>query len=741
MKNYFVRSILVGSVFILLALSGCEKELDKYYETPDWLKGNTYEVLVDAGEYDLFLEAVDKAGFRDVLEGRGIITVVAPNDEAFNKFLSDNDYGSVDEVPDDVLQKVIGYHLVYYALDKQKLANYRPEGISALDEDNLNDEGLYYKFRTKSTSGIEEYTDNTVQGTPLVRKVYHKERFLPVFSSYLFDTKNINPQDNYGYFYSGKEWQGENGGFNISNASVEEYAIVADNGYVHKVDEVLTPLETIHETLGQTNDFDLFKEVYDKFADFRYDASLTENYGDGDSLYLFYHVDLPKIASEWTYNGESALPDYADLATLSRETYNVFAPSNSALQDFFNSFWADYYDDILDVNFLPLKYLLDNHVYEGDVVFPEEISDGEIESRYGDEIIFDTEAVSLKQMCANGTLYGLTDIVVPRMFQSITAPAFSNPRYRMFLSMMDQAQRVQPLMSDDVDFNLFLPSDWVLQENSTVRGKTMLFQNLNPNKYGEQTIQIEGDNEPWVPMNISTMNGIVNNHVTTRLMTEVEDFRVMKTLNSFQYLLFEGEDKIYSSNIFNNYPERPATYQKISDHYNGTAYDLAAEEDMALTLDYSLFKDQIRYNPPEELSAFKQLIEAGGFHTASPPFNFLQGERFIAFASTEEAVNENFDMLPSKPSGFKSYMKHYFVSVSQSGLNDYPFPGAGIEGELVTFGVSEETGEKVSITLIDNGDSLQVEDALGNVVNVIGVFPRIYSDGAVYMIDGVLEFQ
>jgi hypothetical protein len=83
------------------------------------------------------------------------------------------------------------------------------------------------------------------------------------------------------------------------------------------------------------------------------------------------------------------------------------------------------------------------------------------------------------------------------------------------------------------------------------------------------------------------------------------------------------------------------------------------------------------------------------------------------------------------------YLKYYFVSVNESGLADYPFPGAGIQGELTTFKTT--ANGKSKLTLIDAGDKLQVKDAKGNVVNVVGVFPRIYNDGAAYAIDGLLE--
>jgi len=733
-KQFVLEAFLL---FFVLTFASCQKKLDKYYEVPGWLKGNAYQLLESEGNYSMFLQAVERAGYKDVISGKGIITVMAPSDDAMQAYLQEKGFASIDDIPLDELKKLVGFHLVYYAFDKDKFANYRPEGIT--EQTEFPDAGLYYKFRTKSSSGIESYVDPTVAPDVVdnTKLVYHKERFLPVFSSYLFDSKQIDAASNYQYFYPNSTWDGQDGGFCVSNSNVDQYAMVTDNGYVYELNKVLEPLETIHKELDNSTDYTLFEKLYDKFSDFQLDEGLTQDYGNGKDLYLFYHTDLPKIASEWSYNGEGNLPDYADLAQLSRLTNNLFAPSNEALTNFFNEFWADYYPAITDVNFLPIKYLLDNHVYEGDIVFPQEIQEGKIETKYGNPIQFDTNDVSVRKICSNGTFYGLNNLTVPKMFTSVTAPLFQNPDYRIFLFMMDKANMVQPLMSEDIDMKLFMPTNKVLEDNTTINGRMMLFQNTNPNKYGAQSMMIEGADQPWINMNIGTMAGIVKNHMATKLITTVDNKKVYKTLNPFQYLLVEDDDKVYSSFIFNNYPDDPMPFKLNSKRYNGESFDLTGGDQKALVQDYSLFKEQISKNPPPDMEYFKEMVGTAQFNTTIPPFNFMQGERFIAFVPTNQAILDNFSQIPLQPAEMAKYLKYYFVSVNESGFADYPFPGAGIQGELTTFKTT--ANGKSKLTLIDAGDKLQVKDAKGNIVNVVGVFPRIYNDGAAYAIDGLLE--
>lgn len=744
MKNRIKQKRSVSGLcfflFTILFMS-CQQDIDKYYEIPDWLKGTSRDILVSQGNYSLFLEAVDRAGYSDLLGGKGIITVAAPSDHAFKAWLDSHGYASIASVPLDELTKVVAYHFVYYSYDKAMFANYSPQG-STVDPEALNSAGLYYKFRTKSNDVITQHYDYTVaeETSKPIRKVYHKERFLPVFSSFIFQTKGIDPVYNYTYFYPTSTWNGDGGGFNISNASVDEYAIVADNGYVYIIDKVLEPLETIYTELTKSTNNSVFLKMYDRFTDFTYDAATTTNYGKGDSLFLYYHRDLPKIASEWTYNGENAsMPDYANLRELTRTAYNVFAPSDQALQTFFNSFWGDYYTSIDEVAFLPVKYLLDNHVYEGNVVFPEEIVKGKITTSFGNKIEFDPQNTNLKKMCVNGTLYGLNALMVPRMFESVTAPAFQNPDYTVFLQMLNDADLVLPLMSQDITSNLFIPSDKLILDNTTLFGNALFYQNTNPNKYGDQDILIEST-DGKSSMSYSQKSYFARNHIGTALLTEVGNLKIYKTMNSYQYLLVEDNNKIYSTNIYNNYNDRPADLKKIYSAYNGTTYEISGSEAMALLPDENLFKDQITKMPETSpFYYFRLLVETSGLHLTSPSFSFLQGERFIAFIPTSSAILSGFSQIPSDPKEMAQYLKYYFVNTNESSLGDYPFPGAGIQGQATTF--YQSNGRNAKLTIIDNGSQLQVKDEKGNVVNVVGVFPSIYGDGAAYLIDGLLDYN
>ncbi|GAB6011668.1 fasciclin domain-containing protein [Viscerimonas tarda] len=731
----------------LFLFSSCEEELDKYYEVPGWLKGNAKEVLEKKGNFSVFLEAVDKVGYTTMISGKGIITVIAPTDEAFKAWFVANGYSSLNDVPKKVLEKVVAYHLIWFSYDKQKLANYQPDGLTTTEQFAAENAGMYYKFRTKSKDTISIENDPTVEPGQAARsrKVYHNDRFVPVLSSWFFSTKGIDAAYNYKYFYPKSEWTGQNGGFVVSNASVSEYAIVADNGYVYVVDKVVEPLETVYDELKNSSEYSDFLSMYNRFTYYIMDPRATADYGGpGDTLYTHFHLSLPLIASEWTTSEVDYVPTYNDIKSLSRWTYNVFAPSNAAIQTFFDSFWKDYYTSIEDVPFIPLKYLLLNHAYQGDVVFPEEITRGKIITNFGTPISFDPVNTSLRKICSNGTVYGLTSVNVPRMFQSVTAPLFRNPDYTAFLHMMDKANLVPSLMTDNAQLALFIPTDHTLITNTMINSYGLQYSDNNPNLYGKQTIEIENNEGGYDDLSVSRMVQVTNNHVGARLISSSGTSKIYKTLTPYQYLLLDESTtpaKVYSSDVYNNLSNRAPNVKKIYDAYNGTAYELYGEDAIALLPDANYFRDQIMRNTPPTFTSFKDLLTTAKFNLTTPPFSFLL-DRFIVFVPTNDAIaaGKTTGKIPTDEAALADYLKYYFVNVATSSLADYPFPGAGVQGELNTYKVNAGR-VPTKLTIIDTGSAIQVRDAKGNIANVVSVFPYIYGDGAAYQIDGLLEFE
>ena len=728
--NPVFKFFLVG---ITILTFSCTTEMEKYYEVPDWLVGNAYEFLEKQGNYTLFMQAIEMAGYKDLVDGKGIITVMAPSDEAFNAYLAQKGYSSLSDIPINELKKLVGYHLVYYAFGKDRFANYQPNGSG---NENPLEKGLYYKHRTKALGETTTEYDKVLERNV---KIFHKELFIPVLSEYLFQTKSIDPTSNYEYFFEDSKWSGDNGGFNIASAVVDttnaDYAVVTDNGYLYEIDRVLEPLETIHQSLRNQGNFSEFLTLYDKFSDFWYDEEATKNYGNGDSLFIHKHIDLPQIASEWPYNGEEGLADYANLAALSKDAFTVFVPTNEAIDDFYNKYWAPNYSSIDSIYWMQIRYLLDNHVYSGSLVFPEEITKEEIKTTYGTTISFDPEAdVDIKQICANGAYYGLNKVQVPSMFESVTSPALSNPNYRMFMYMLDASGMILPLSNNTINYTVFYPSDDVFIK-SGYYDSDIRYYDPNEKSYSDDAIQILDG--LWGTMSSGTMGSIIDDHVATDVLTVIDGISVYKTRNSLNYI-YVKEDSVSTTRMYNENAGFAALSPIDGDWSNGQAFNT----DTLLLQNNIPFKAEIpsadEYAYLKDYEYFSTLLTKAGLLQFLNPLDFIVDD-YLVFAPTNEVIRQdslNGHIIPSDPDSLAEYLKYYFVPLSANNLSDFLFPGTGVSYELSTYQMVE--GEYTKFSIADDGTNLEITSPTGNA-KVLSKIPKVYSDGAAYLIDGLIQ--
>lgn len=732
-----MKRLLIYMAVVMLGLfSSCsKKELITHYERPDWLRGNIWQILEERGDFTHFLDGVERAGFREVLEGKTIATVFAPDNEAFEAYFRTKNISNIGQLPESELKRLIGYHLVYYAYGKDRLFDYQPGGNEGYE---INNAGLYYKHRTRSVDSATFEVDKT-DGKR--KKVFHKDRFLPVFSQQHFNTKGIDAASNYEYFYGAGSWKG-NEGFNVSNASVEEYAIPADNGYVYVVNEVVEPLNTVYDELANNGSYRDFIALYDKYRTFWYDEETSRNYAAaGDSLFIVNHGILPPIASQWSHNGESGLPDYANLAQLSYRAYNIFAPSNTALQGFFNDYLAPYYNTIFDVDMLPISMIMSNHVYQGNIVFPDEIGKNEdIKTSYGTPILFNPNAdVQDRAIASNGVYYGLNRVLVPDLFNSVTGPAFRNPRYKMMMYMLWSTGLYQTLSSQNIEFTLFIPNDEVLLE--TLVGDSYLFWSEgNPLVFGDESVMVQNEDGILVPWSIRQQEVFLSDHIVYGRINSLTEKKVYRTRNPFTYI-YTDNGRVYSSATYNN----PSLHIETANIAGNWSNGLSIEPSRTLLADPSSIKGTIvgaetPSNPLNKYSEFAKLLARAGLLENGRVLTFLFGNRFILFAPDNQTVLQGLadGVFPEDNAALATYLRSYFISVPDNSLADYPFPGFGVQG---VWNTAQQTGYQQYrlLEVLDQQTRLELKDIDGTIIPVSTDLPQLFSDGAVYSIAGLLK--
>lgn len=202
-------------LLFILPFGGVKTEMDKYYERPDWLKGSAYAVLQKQSDYSLFVSALEKSKFFNLVKGQGLCSVFAPDNDAMNAYLKSNNYQNIDAIPEKELNLMVGNHIVQYSYRPSDYMNFRPEGDIEAGEDN---KGVYYKHKTY---GQEE--THVIQD-PLTGKrvtIYEREKYIPVLNTNLFKTQGVKDYSyNYSYFFPGKKWEGDDN-FYAANAAIK----------------------------------------------------------------------------------------------------------------------------------------------------------------------------------------------------------------------------------------------------------------------------------------------------------------------------------------------------------------------------------------------------------------------------------------------------------------------------------------------------------------------------------------
>lgn len=105
--NSILTYPLMGIIFAF-GLSSCNDDDD----VPPVANPNIVEVASAANDFSTLVAAVDAAGLVPTLSGAGPFTVFAPTNDAFGRFLSDNNLSASDLLASEGLGSVLTYHVV-----------------------------------------------------------------------------------------------------------------------------------------------------------------------------------------------------------------------------------------------------------------------------------------------------------------------------------------------------------------------------------------------------------------------------------------------------------------------------------------------------------------------------------------------------------------------------------------------------------------------------------------------------
>lgn len=711
-----------------LPLLGCEKEMDKHYERPDWLQGSAYAVLLKQQNCSMFLEALEKSKFFNLVKGQGLCTVFVPDNDAMRAYLAKNSISSISEMKQEELDLLVGYHIVQYSYRPEDFMNFRPEGDLL---EGASNKGVYYKHKTYGQETTHQVTNPRTGATSVV---YEREKYLPVLNTNLFKTQGVSDYTyNYSYFFPGKTWDGDNN-FSAANARVKAdgNGLPTDNGYVYLVDDVIIPLRSVYNVLEDPNNhYSLFKQLYDRFTDIVYDKDLSAKYAAaGDSLFLYHHANLPKIASQWTHNKENGVSH--NLYVACGNAFNSFVPNDEALTAFLNTYFSAY-SSFEEIPLLQTSFLLSNHVQVRNLVLPEMLKKGAVKSNYGDLYDFDVDGADVKELCVNGVFYGTDKVIVPAMFRSVTGPLLTDPNYSIFSEILNQAGEIIQLVNPDVKFTVFAPTDEVM---------TAMGYQVNvgkPEKLGDEKIQKwDIESEKYVDLNAAQTSELAMKHIV--LQSEITDFsqkRIYPSKKGFSYIMTFDNGIGCEANTSESFKT-----VSLGSYFNGVTYSV----DNVLSSVSDLLSSELAANYGE---FWKLMKKAGLVETMNGEevLTFIAGETVMAFLPEDAVVKAEMSIIPQDSAALRTYLEYFFVSVDANKMGSYILPGVGDPGVYSSVQISPKStpydifNSKIGIYPNTEKFNIVLKNENGREIETHpDVFPSFLKDGVIFKIN-TINFQ
>lgn len=710
----------------------------------------TKKILEEKGNFSTFLEAVEICGYTRLVDGGGLVTIFAPDNDAFAKWLQE-EYGTDDikDVPVDKLSIIVGYHMIKFAYEPKDFLAFT---MTSSDDSETVGDGSCYKYKTYARNPNTVYTD-PLNGRKV--NLFSREKYLPVFSTRLFENRAIpDPEDNYRRFFPDVNWKGMNDQLYAGEAAVLEAGIQSCNGYLYIVDKVLTPAPTVYEALIQDNgkEYSIIKGMFDRIRLYTYDATVTKNYSEtGDSLFYFYHwsapqkaAEIPEIASEWTYHDESGV--VFDKAL--RFSNNCFFPKDEVLEPYlkeyfkeFGTYEADKFLDVIPKN--AIYHFLMAHVYGlQDIVLPSELDMGPINGVNGEKFSVSSSDVDVKY-CANGVFYGMNKVFEPAVFNYLTEPVFRNPDYTFYSRAFNMKNMYQQTVDPNNRFTLFIQSDEdLLREGYSSSESTT----------GNMSYSFRQSSGPMSEVAVSNflMSQFVFGQIPSPGEVHMQRYFVSKDNKTYFYI---------KDNEFYDATDTPLLLIDEIETDNGIVYQL----DRHLPARKGGYAESAR---KAEFAEFKKLMQAAGLaNTNAGVAGSLTGlTDALVFFPTNEAVTAALaaGMIPEKAQveaegkvyvdELAKYLKYYFVSLQKNKLSNFLLPGLGPEG--MTTEAYEGTYATLSDYVVEsdikymtiawdpeNSTCLSLTDMGGNTITTVPERVELRTNAAAYAIETCFDYR
>ena len=475
-KSFKIAMYLVFTIFLFVR---CTDEKDAYFDRPTWLEPPIYEVLQKEGRFTYYLQCVDSTLYAPALKSSGLYTVFAPNDVAFKAFLTAKGYTSVKDLPKSLINEIVSYSIVYSNYTYDRLTDVLSGGWDSLT--SIRKKTNYYKTIYQmeyqgNNIWVYDVPGSTISAGTVVEQNF---KYIPFYLQRVFESNRSSAQAalDYGMFYTTPYT-----GNNIQNANIIKKDMMAENGVVHEIDQVVEPLPNLENLLDDAN-FSEFKSLINKkgdtnepfFISYIYNDQLTKFFRDAmpdkniDKVYFKIYTGLPFNLCGERYGTSTKEAEQGG--------FTIFAPNNTAIQNFYTNKLKDYYPNGIQTDSKEILGYFINAQMIDELVWPGDYkgsmnSLGEFlngKGNRGDD--FDKNKYSKMAPASNGLFYGSNDYIKSRYFETVFTEILLNPTYNLlnsaFKEYYDMTLKEELLKCElngytQENYTVLLPSDELL---------------------------------------------------------------------------------------------------------------------------------------------------------------------------------------------------------------------------------------------------------------------------------------
>ncbi len=577
------------SLFVGLLLLSCNPEFkEDKYARPDWLAGKVYTQLKDQPNLSTFAECLELTGYDTIIDRSGSYTVFAPDNDAFSAwFQSHPTYNSLSDIPLDKLAEIVKYHIVQNPWTKIQLRTLDVYGwIDTLDLTNNKPRG--FKRQTllldkNRKLGLVQNVDKSLQIVDTLESSWKRvvatdsRKYVPIFFKEYFDIYDLNADD-YQFYFNRPIENSEDLFFAGGKILGDE--IFAENGFVYVIDRVIAPLSNAYQMLEEPSgnyQYTDFLDLVNSFPQFEYNEDKTFNQPGAelgymvDSLFDLTYPDLTfDIINERTSSpsGTFGLPSNVTI----RYHHGLVAPTNSA----FDAFLAEYFESparwgTLKAAPTNIRRIIVNTHMSSNPIYPTDFENGYYNGELDLTTLVQGDIVQA-QYGSNSTFIGISNMIVPRLFNSVAGPAYLLRGYSKTMFAIEEAGLLSALKRENENYLFYMESNINSSTDSS------LLYGSAGDRFSLYQIA-EGGSAREFGINTASLRTLLLNHIGVGIPTGAARKEFIKNLGG-NYIIINNETGEVSgtspTSIGYQGAYRQANFptQISTDSDNGITYDI-----------------------------------------------------------------------------------------------------------------------------------------------------------------------